>query len=136
MRRIMAVTAVLLLIAGCSGTGIGTSSGLSRGWLVGTWELVASGMNQYRQIKTLTSSHFVWVTYERGTGVLVASGGGTYELDGTAYRERLGFVSDAGMLGLIGLDQVFTARRDGDRWHHAGTLTNGFKVDEIWRKLE
>lgn len=104
--------------------------------IAGTWEHVSGDMSEYRQIKLLTGTHFVWATYERDTGMLVASAGGTYEFDGHTYIERLDFGSEAFLLDLIGRDQVFAAKLEGDEWYHEGTLTSGAEVREVWRRLE
>jgi hypothetical protein len=93
-------------------------------------------MSEYRQIKMLTGTRFVWATYERSSGMLVASAGGTYEFDGRTYIERLEFGSEAILLELIGRDQIFTAKLEDDEWHHEGTLANGVEVRELWKRVE
>ena len=135
MRRILVLLLAVLVLCGCSGLKRSLRAPAADA-IAGTWELVSPGMSEYRQIKMLTGSHFVWATYERGTGMLVASAGGAYEFDGRTYIERLDFGSEALLLELIGRDQVFTAKLEGDEWYHTGTLTNGIEVRELWKRLE
>ena len=135
MRRILLVSLAVVLLCGCSAA---KRSGLPAraAVLAGTWEHISADMPGYRQVKLLTGSHFVWATYERNSGMLVASAGGTYEFDGRTYIERLEFGSEALLLELVGRDQVFTANLESDEWYHEGTLTNGIEVRELWKRLD
>jgi hypothetical protein len=36
---------------------------------------------------------------------------------------------------LLGKEQSFTLRLEGDRWTHSGTLTNGARIEEIWERV-
>jgi hypothetical protein len=135
MKRTLVVSFVVLVLCGCSGMA-GRGRPAPVGSIAGTWELISPDMPGYREVKLLTGSRFAWVTYETETGMLVGSAGGTYELDGRAYIERLEFGSEALLLELIGRDQVFAADLEGDEWHHTGTLTNGVEVREVWKRLE
>jgi len=135
MRRILFVSLAVVLLCGCS---VATRSGPPgrADAIAGTWEHIFAAMPEYRQVKLLTGSRFVWATYERDSGMLVASAGGTYEFDGKTYIERLEFGSEALLLELVGREQVFTAKLDGEEWYHTGTLTNGIEVRELWKRLE
>jgi hypothetical protein len=125
-----------LLVSGCSGLGQGGSRALPSQKLVGAWELVDESAPQYRHIKILSTDHFTWVTYDRATGVVAAMGGGTYEFDGRVYIERLEFGTGTLPEGLIGEEQFFTATLVDDQWVHQGTLSNGTRVREVWRRLD
>ena len=135
MRRAVLVSLVTLMVCGCSSLRRSSNPAPVDG-IVGTWEHVSADMSGYRQVKMLTGSHFAWATYERQTGMLVASAGGKYYFDGTTYIERPDFGSEPFLLDLVGKDQVFTARLDGDKWYHSGTLTNGTEVREVWNRLQ
>lgn len=135
MKRAVLVSLVTLLACGCSSLGR-SSDPAPVDRIVGTWEHVSADMSGYRQIKMVTGSHFMWVTYERQTGMLVASAGGECFFDGKTYIERLDFGSEPFLLDLIGKDQVFTARLEGGEWYHSGTLTDGTEVREVWNRLQ
>jgi hypothetical protein len=138
MRQVILVSLVVLVISGCAGPGKGFMSGAPEGarLLEGTWEHVHADTARYRQIKILNATHFVWVTHERDTGMLIGMGGGTYAFDGRTYVEKLEFGTLGLPLDLVGYDQVFTAEFAGDRWYHEGTLSNGFEVRETWKRLD
>jgi hypothetical protein len=138
MKQILLISLAVVVISGCAGSGRGLmhrAAEVDR-VLVGTWEYVHADPATYRQIKILNATHFVWVTHERSTGMAIALGGGTYEFDGNTYVERLEFGSEGLPLELLGHDQVFRAEIVGDLWYHEGTLSNGFEVREIWRRLD
>jgi hypothetical protein len=135
MRTILLILVVLLILSGCSYMpGAARRPGADA--LTGTWVLVSPEIPGYNEIKMLTASRFVWLTYDSETGMLVASGGGTYVLTGTEYIERLEFGTEPFILDIIGEGQVFRAELDNDQWYHTGTLTNGARVDERWKRLE
>ena len=137
MRRLLlAMLAGVMLLAGCAAGGRWDVRHGRDTSLVGTWERFDEQAPQYRHIKMLTLTHSVWVSYDRSSGAVVAMGGGTYDFDGRVYIEHLLFGSEALPAGLIGEDQFFTAKIDGDTWHHAGTLSNGFQVREVWNRIE
>jgi hypothetical protein len=45
------------------------------------------------------------------------------------------FASDKIAAGLIGKDQSFTVKVDGDTFTQTGTLSNGKALSEIWKRL-
>jgi hypothetical protein len=102
----------------------------------GTWEHFFEEAPRHRQVKILNGTHFVWVTYDRDTGRPLKLGGGTYTFDGEHYVETYEYGSPGLPEELVGKKQEFTALIDGDRWHHEGTLTNGFSVREVWRRVK
>lgn len=103
--------------------------------VIGTWEHVLPENSPVRQIKIVNSTHFTWVTYDRRTGQILAAAGGTYSLEGNVYKELIQF--GAGNLAkMVGQEQVFEAKFEGDNWQHSGKLSNGFQVRETWKRLE
>jgi hypothetical protein len=135
-KAFIAVLVGIMLIAGCAAGGRwGEGRGRNTS-LVGTWERLDEQAPQYRHVKMLTPTHFVWVSYDRSNGVVVAMGGGTYDFDGRVYIEHLLFGNEALPAGLVGEDQFFTAKIAGDTWRHEGTLSNGFHVSEVWSRVE
>ena len=107
-----------------------------RGRLEGTWEHVLEGAPGIRQVKIINQTHFVWVTYEREGGKPLILGGGTYTFNGKTYREKCEFGGPGLPAELVGKEQTFTAEIDGDKWMHTGTLSNGFRVREVWRRVK
>jgi hypothetical protein len=81
----------------------------------GSWIHTFHDNPRMLQIKILNRTHFVWVTYERDTGLPLLMGGGTYTFDGITYRERVEFGSSGSPQELIGKEQVFTPRFAGDQ---------------------
>jgi hypothetical protein len=138
MKHFTLILIVTLLVSGCGGFfgRSGSDRAQAHRQLVGTWEHELADSPGYRQIKILSGSHFVWATYERDAGMMVSVGGGTYEFDGIVYIETLQFGSEGLPADLIGQEQVFKARLDGDRWLHEGTLSNGFQVREVWTRID
>jgi hypothetical protein len=136
MRTIIAIVLGIGLLSGCAGAGKWDMRHGNDTGLVGTWERLDETPPQYSHIKMLTATHFVWVSYDRSTGIVMAMGGGTYEFDGRVYIERLLFGGETLAGEFIGEDQFFTANLDGDEWRHEGTLSNGFQVKEVWRRIE
>jgi hypothetical protein len=47
-------------------------------------------------------------------------GGGTYTFSGQTYKEKLEFGSRGLIQELVGKEQVFTAKLDGEQWFHEG----------------
>ena len=107
-----------------------------RGPLEGTWEQTFQDAPPYRQVKLINKSHFMWATYDRDTGVLLASAGGTYTFDGETYKEKVEFGSPGIPAELIGEEQTFTVDLDGKTWKHEGTMSNGLQVRETWRRVQ
>jgi hypothetical protein len=87
-------------------------------------------------VKRLNRTHFVWVTYDRDTGLPLLMGEGTYTFDGKRHVESCEYCSPGLPQDLVGKEQEFTAEIDGDRWLHEGTLTNGFHVRETWKRVK
>ena len=87
-------------------------------------------------MKIINRTHFVWVTYSRADGKPLLLGGGTYTVEGKKYKEKFEFGGPGLLAELVGKEQTFTAEVEGDRWTLTGTLSNGFDVREVWRKVK
>ena len=105
--------------------------------LDGTWELVSGQPlpQGARDIKIISGGHFIFVAYETGNGKPLYTGGGTYVLNGNSYTEHMEFASEK--IGeLAGKEQAFTVKVDGDSFTQSGTLSNGKKLQEVWRRVK
>jgi hypothetical protein len=107
-----------------------------RGPLEGTWEHTFENAPAQRQLKIINQTHYVWVTYRREDGRPLVLGGGTYTFDGKTYKEKPEFGGPGLPVELIGKEQTFTAEIKADEWTHSGTLSNGFRVREVWRRVK
>jgi hypothetical protein len=57
---------------------------------------------------------------------------GTYILHGRSYTEHVDFASDEISAGLVGKEQPFTVKVDGDTFTLTDTLSNGKALSETW----
>ncbi len=105
--------------------------------LDGTWELVSGQQlpKGARDIKIISEGHFIFVAYDTENGKPLYTGGGTCLLDGTSYTEHVDFASDLISAGLVGKDQSFTVKTDGDTFVQKGTLSNGKPLLETWKRV-
>lgn len=106
-----------------------------RSRLQGAWESLGSRPGM-RQVKLITRNHFTWTFYSRATGRPLTVAGGTCAFKGDTYTEHVEFGSSGVQQALAGHDQVFQIVFVGDRMNEAGTLSNGMKINEAWRRLE
>jgi hypothetical protein len=102
----------------------------------GAWELVSGQPlpKGARDIKILSEGHFIFAAYDTETGQPLYAAGGTYNLKGSSYTEHMEFASGK-IADLIGQDQSFTIRLDGDTFTQTGTLTNGKALSEKWKRI-
>jgi len=113
--------------------------------LEGTWRLVSQRAvytdpdsvivtaNIPPSMKILNSTHFSW-GYQSDDGEEVLAGGGRYTLEGdTLYTEYIEYHTSP---VYVGLAIRFTARVVGDLWYHTGEFPSGFRLEEVWRRLE
>jgi hypothetical protein len=129
--------------------------------LRGYWELVSQKINGKenriygRQIKLLSSAHFVWIRQNKeqvekllAKGTVQDSlaayhdafGAGTYNVTGTTYIETSEFFYEP---TYIGTSIDFTFKLSGGRWYTSGHFLgyeNGKKIDELieeeWKRVE
>lgn len=111
--------------------------------LEGSWRIVSQRsvypdtviitLNVPPSIKILNSTHFSW-GYQSANGAEVLAGGGRYTLeDDTLYTEYLEYhTSEA----LVGVALRFSARVVGDLWYHVGEFPSGYRLEEVWRRIE
>src|SRR5436189_6274974 len=92
--------------------------------LDGVWELVSGQPlpQGARDVKVILGGHFLFAAYDTENGRPLYSAGGTYILNGNSYTEHMDFASDVIAAGLIGKDQQFTVKVDGDTFTQTGTL--------------
>ena len=105
--------------------------------LDGAWELMSGQKlpKGTRDIKIISGGHFIFVAYDTEKGKPLYTGGGTYILNGSSYTEHIDFMSDEISAGMIGKDQQFTIRVDGDTFTQTGTLSSGKGLSEIWKRI-
>jgi hypothetical protein len=124
----------------------------TRGNLVGSWRLVSAtygnpGGKEGRDwihyvpegmvhLKHITPTHFTVVTYEVPTKKVTIVGGGRYSLRDGAYKETVEFAMGRTLPELLGKEQSFSLKLEGDRWTHSGTLTNGQRIEEVWELVK
>lgn len=106
--------------------------------LDGSWELVSGQQlpQRTRDIKIISGGHFIFVAYDAETGKPLYTGGGIYILNGSSYVEHIDFASDRIAAGLVGKDQPFTVKVDGDTFTQTGTLSNGKGLSEVWKRAD
>jgi hypothetical protein len=145
MNKLVAATILslaLTTIPGAEAPGPGKAPATS---LVGTWEMVSTKYgdatesspvaDNLKAMKFITPTHFIWVHFDPKTKKISNSMGGTYSLSGSTYVEKPEFVFE-GMDEFVGKEQKFTAKFEGDKWIHSGELSNGTKLEEVWRRVK
>jgi hypothetical protein len=105
--------------------------------LDGVWELVSGQPlpKGARDMKVILGGHFIFSAYDTASGKPLYTAGGTYILNGSSYTEHVDFASDVIAAGLVGKDQQFTVKVDGDTFTQTGTLSNGKLLSEVWRRV-
>jgi len=114
-----------------------TGGHAKKGQLDGVWELVSGQPlpKGARDIKVILGGHFIFAAYDTGSGKPLYTAGGTYILDGSSYTEHMDFASDIIAGGLVGKDQQFTVKVDGDTFTQTGTLSSGKPLSEVWKRV-
>ena len=109
-----------------------------KNFLEGTWALVSGQQlpKGVQDIKIISGGHFVWVAYDRDKGKPFYTGGGTYILHGNSYTEHVDFMTEEISSGIVGKDQPFTTRVDGDTLTQTGALSNGQNLSETWKRIK
>ena len=127
----IALTAVFLASSQTNG------SDAKKSQLDGTWELVSGQPlpEGARDIKIISGGHFIFVAYDTEKGKPLYTGGGTYILSGSSYTEHIDFASDEISAGLVGKDQRFIVKVDGDTFTQTGALSNGKGLSETWKRV-
>ena len=138
---VIAVAAVVLTATLVAQQQIAKGSGTH----LGTWQLISTKYGdakdftdfpkEQRRIKLITATHFTWVQYNADTRNVESTAGGPYTLDGGSYTETIEFVG-TGMETYLGKKQSFTIKVDGDKLYQSGQLSDGLKIEEVWRRLK
>jgi hypothetical protein len=112
---------------------------------VGTWLLVSFNYSngdtfsdapkEVRRIKLITDTHFTWVHYDTATQKVQVAAGGSYTLKGDTYSEMIDFGTDD-MKELLGKEQVFKLRVEGDKLYQSGHLSSGQMIEEVWQRMK
>jgi serine/threonine protein kinase len=103
--------------------------------LVGSWKLVSPvHIGSLIQVKHVTPTGFMWAIFDAATMQIIVGAGGTYELDADTYVERYLYAIGREPTGLLDEPQRFTRIIDGGKWFHAGVLSSGLKVEEVWER--
>jgi hypothetical protein len=113
--------------------------------LLGTWQLASYkyGTNQPDftdfpkgrcRVKLITETHYTWIEYDTATKIVKGSAGGVYSLSGNTYTESKDF--GLGMDTYLGQKHAYTIRVDGDKLYLSGSLSDGLKIEENWRRLK
>lgn len=112
--------------------------------LEGSWRLIGQRQvwpdsiqvtrNVPPSTKILNSTHFAF-GYQTADGEDVVAGGGRYEIVGdSVYVEHIEYHTSG---PLVGLQIKFKANVVGDTlWYHIGEFPSGFRLEELWRRLD
>ena len=114
-----------------------TGSHAKKSQLDGVWELLSGQTlpKGARDIKVILGGRFIFAAYDTKNGRPLYTAGGTYVLNGSSYTEHMDFASDIIAAGLVGKDQQFTVKVDGDTFTQTGTLSNGKALSEVWKRV-
>jgi len=116
----------------------------ARDMLTGVWRVKGeryAGEKEYRdvpyvQYKFLADGRFLWASYDRGTGEVLRTAGGTYVVKGDKYVERIEYANAEDLRGMIGVYLEFTLTVKDGKWRHTGKVPNGAVVDELWERAK
>jgi hypothetical protein len=111
--------------------------------LVGTWRCVSAkygGREVDRpagstQLKHVTPAQFMWAVYD-AQGKVEAALGGPCTIKGEEYVETPEYGLGDALDQLKGKPQAFTWKVEGTKWHHAGKLSTGLTIEEVWERVE
>lgn len=129
--------ALPITLAAIALAGSQTSSGHAKmRYLDGVLQLISGQPlpKGVRDIKMLSRGHFIFAAYDTQNGRPLYAAGGTYILNGSSYTEHMDFASDV-IAALVGKDQQFTVKVDGDTFTQTGTLSNGKSLSEVWKRV-
>ena len=137
MKKVLFVFAIALAAGFLAWSQTTNGSHANKSQVDGTWELLSGQPlpKGARDIKIISGGHFIFVAYDTEKGKPLYTGGGTYVLNGSSYSEHIDFASDEISTGLVGKDQPFTVKVDGDTFTQTGTLSNGKGLSETWKRV-
>ena len=146
-RTAIAIVAMLVLaVASChTGQRAQQEPGAESASLLGAWEFVSYRYGDQKEfadapkdrphIKMITETHFLWFEFDASTKEIQTGAGGSYSLSGNTYIESTDFAI-RGMTNYLGKKHVFTVRVEGDRLTQSGALSDGLKIEEVWRRIK
>jgi hypothetical protein len=111
-----------------------------------THKIISDSIEYY---KMLTNKTFTWFTYDKNSGVLRGTAGGTYTLDGEKYIEDIQYIYPYNP-SIMSSSIPFLCQLQGNRWVHSGYIENRefdsllndyivlskYKLEEIWERTE
>jgi phage pi2 protein 07 len=103
--------------------------------LIGTWER-SDLPPQYKQIKTFTDTHFMWVVYQPEDGKVLAVGGGKYTFNGKTCTEKYEYGSGNIQEFVKQEPPVFTLTFEDGGYLQEGKAPNGAELREKYRKAK
>lgn len=146
--HIVKTTIVRLLVVGALCLGVVAADkpvALKNPQLVGTWEMVSTKYgdaqdftpigDDLKALKFITPTHFIWTHFDPKTKKIGNSMGGTYTCEGDTYIETPQFAYE-GMETYLGKAQKFTVKIEGDKLTQSGELSDGLKIQEIWKRVK
>jgi hypothetical protein len=132
------ILAFMVALVAAFGAAPGAGGNQERNKLEGTWEHTFANEPRLRQIKVINQDHFIWVTYDKESRVPVTAAGGTYTLEGDTYKERVEFgrFGTRELQDVVGKEQTFRIKLEGDTLTLTGTLSNGQELREVWKRVK
>ena len=135
---------ILIVIFAFTAEGTGSKK-QTRYSITGTWQLdsykYGSSSGSFTAItpnrphvKLITAERFLWVTYDTTSKKLLESAGGAYTLDGENYIEEIDFGYN--MDTYLGSKSTFKIRVEDDIFYLSGTLSDGYKIEEVWTRIK
>jgi hypothetical protein len=111
--------------------------------LVGTWKVVSAKFDGTdakppegtTQLKHVTPAQFMWAIHDKDGNVTTVLGG-TYSLKGDSYVETPEYGTSDILPSLKGKPQTFKWKVEGNKWYHAGKLSTGQTIEEVWQRVE
>ena len=109
---------------------------------VGTWKIVSARYggresdlpDRLTTLKHMTPAHYMWVSYDED-GKVARTAGGPYTLKGETMESTPEYGMSADFEATRGKGQSYKVRVEGDRFHQAGTLSNGTTLEEVWERV-
>lgn len=145
MKKLLLATIIIAASVFFASTAEEKQSGNLSSSLIGTWELASikygdateftDAPKEVRAMKFVNGTHFIWVRLDAKKKITLSLGG-TYKVNGDKYAEKPEFSLGDGMEEYVDKEQSFTLKVDGDKWTHSGTLSDGTKLSEIWRRVK
>ena len=109
--------------------------------IIGTWKMVVekplhmgASMKEVH-IKTISKTHFPWVSYLQKDKMINNPAGGQYELNNGVYTEYVDFATQ-GMNDHVGKANRFKVKIKNGQMTISGTLYGGRKLHQVWSQIK